>query len=116
MFSSERWPVQIRDASRGTSCGIPAGTHLRLRVKRLMRARVLRQLTRTREDGTLYVRPDEIEKNLAAILELDRDTLERWLQILDRRDVEYVPSECIIYMLREAICDNRGTWFETLYK
>lgn len=75
-----------------------------------------RQLTRTREDGTLYVRPDEIEKKLGAVLELDRDTLQRRFHILDRRDVEYVPSECIIYLLREAMLDNRSTWFETVYK
>ena len=73
-------------------------------------------LTKRLPDGTLYQRPPEIEATLAQVLDLDRDQVIEALSVRDRTDPRYIPSECLVHLLRTTRWDNRETYFEHLYK
>lgn len=76
---------------------------------------MLRALTKRRTDGTLYVRRPEIEALLEALVSLDRDSLTDRLSITSRVNPLYIPTECLIYFLREATSGNTFQWFDTLF-
>jgi len=73
-------------------------------------------LTKRLPDGTLYLRPAEIEATLVQVLDLSRDQVIGALSIRDRSDPMYIPSECLVHLLRRTRWDNRETYFEQLYK
>jgi hypothetical protein len=73
-------------------------------------------LTKRLPDGTLYLRPAEIEATLVQVLDLSRDQVIGALSIRDRSDPMYIPSECLLHLLRRTRWDNRETYFEQLYK
>ena len=73
-------------------------------------------LTKRLPDGSLYQRPSEIEATLALVLDLSRDKVIEALSIRDRTDPGYIPSECLVHLLRSTRWDNRETYFEHLYK
>lgn len=73
-------------------------------------------LTKRLPDGTLYQRPPEIEAALDRVLGLPRDEVIEALPIRDRGDPRYIPSECLVHLLRCTRRDNRDTYFERLYK
>ena len=76
----------------------------------------LRPLTARQSDEFLYERSADLERRLKEILCRDRDTLRGQIAILDRNNSDYVPSECLIYMLREAKLYNHQAWFNQLYR
>lgn len=62
-----------------------------------------RPLSKTKEDdGTLYKRLPEIEAAIDAALSQDLDTLCRRAKMRDRRSADYLPSECLVHLIREA--------------
>lgn len=73
-------------------------------------------LTKEKGDGSLYTRPEDIEKKLHALANLPRDELLARAQIRARTDPGYVPSECLLYFVRASRNDNSDAWFEQLYK
>lgn len=73
-------------------------------------------LTKRLPDGTLYQRPAEIEATLVQVLDLSRAQVIEALSIRDRTDPMYIPSECLVHLLRRTRWDNRETYFEQLYK
>ena len=76
----------------------------------------LRGLTASRTDGTPYERPAHVEERLRQILSRGRDELRDQIRSLDRRSPDYVPTECLVYLLREAVRENRQGWFNDLYR
>src|SRR5689334_447089 len=63
---------------------------------------MLRALTKVKGDGTPYTRRPHVEGALQKLGALDiRDILER-LKVVDQNDPRYVPSECVVYFLRDA--------------
>jgi len=74
-----------------------------------------RPLTKRLPDGTLYTRPAEIEAALVRVLDLSRDEVTAALEIRDRNDPGYMPSECLVHLLRQTRLDNRDTYFQRLY-
>ena len=67
------------------------------------------------EDGTLYSRGARLEANLAELYSLcDEDLFER-CKITDRSQVGYVPSECLLTLVRDSRQNNSDARFERLY-
>lgn len=66
-------------------------------------------------DGQPYARPVLIQSRLGALLELPREKILELIRIRDRNAPGYVPSECLVYLLRAARRDNREQWFNALY-
>lgn len=75
---------------------------------------MLRPLTKVRGDGRPYERHPATTALLQELLALDRESILRRLAITDFRDPGHVPSECLVYLMREAARDNRGEWFNRL--
>lgn len=73
-------------------------------------------LTKRKTDGTLYLRPDNVEPLLKTLTDLPRDALLERGKIRDRKHPDYVPSECLLYFIRNSRRDNSDAWFERLYK
>src|SRR4051794_21043484 len=66
-------------------------------------ARMARPLLKTKEhDGTLYKRLPEIEAAIDAALTQDLETLCRRAKIRDKRATDYLPSECLVHLIRDA--------------
>lgn len=53
-------------------------------------------------NGKLYARPPEIEAAADAVLAQDLATQRRRALIRNRHDPEYLPSECLVHLIREA--------------
>jgi len=75
----------------------------------------LRPLTKTRSTGQPYERRPETTALLHELAALDREAILERLSIGDRRKPGYIPSECLVYLLREAARDNRSEWFTKLF-
>ena len=73
-------------------------------------------LTKRRKDGTLYLRPDNIEAILPTLADLPRDVLLERARIRNRTNLDYIPSECLLHFIRASRRDNSDAWFDRLYK
>lgn len=73
-------------------------------------------LTKRGLDGTRYTRPPEIEAALTRVLALPRDGVIAQAQVRDPADPAFIPSECLIHLLRHSRRDNNDAYFERLYK
>jgi len=64
---------------------------------------LIRPLTREKKsDGSTYFRPEAIEKTINTAAKLASAELRRRALITDRQDPRYLPSECLVYFIREA--------------
>lgn len=66
-----------------------------------------RALTKTKEDGSLYVRPPEIERQIDEVLSLGISELRERLAVADRKAETYLRSETLVHLVRMAILENR---------
>jgi hypothetical protein len=66
-----------------------------------------RALTKTKLDGSLYVRPLEIERQIDEVLLLGMSELRQRLAMTDKKDGNYVHSESLVHLVRKAIFENR---------
>lgn len=71
---------------------------------------------RKKTDGKLYTRPAEIEDRLRQFNTLARDELSARCRIQDASDPKYVPSECLVYLVREHRSRPMDACSEVLYK
>lgn len=77
---------------------------------------MVRPLTKVRKrDGRTYERPAEIERAIAALLEKPRAEVLSLLTIRSRKDPDYVPSECLVHLIRASRSDNNAAFFDALY-
>ena len=72
-------------------------------------------LTKCTEDGCLYRRPAEIEASLKRVLALEREEVLASVAIQDRNHPDYIPSECLLHLVRKTTNDNSERYFERLY-
>lgn len=56
----------------------------------------------TRKTGNLYIRPTNIEAAIDAALAQNLTTLCSWAAVQDSHSPEYLPSECLVHLIREA--------------
>jgi hypothetical protein len=73
-------------------------------------------LRKRARDGTLYVRDPGIEAKLTELVDLTRDEVFGRCAIRRRDDPSYVPSECLMHLVRACRLDNSDRYFERLYK
>lgn len=81
-----------------------------------MEATLLRPLTRTLPDGTLYTRRLEVEVQIRELLQLSREEQDERMAIVDSGHRDFVRPECLMYFLRETRRDNHPGRFRTLYR
>jgi DNA-directed RNA polymerase specialized sigma24 family protein len=73
-------------------------------------------LTKRRKDDTPYLRSEDVEMLLPTLARLPRGVLLERARIRDRKNPDYIPSECLLYFVRASRLDNSDAWFERLYK
>ena len=55
------------------------------------------------KDGVRYIRPQTVETEINIALKEDRTTLQRLLPVTDRASPEYISSECLVHLIRDAL-------------
>jgi len=73
-------------------------------------------LQKRRPTGDLYTRPPDIERKLRALEGIPRSEVLSRCKVRDRSAPDYVPSECLLYLVRACRNDNSEAQFERLYK
>jgi hypothetical protein len=73
-------------------------------------------LRKTKDDGSPYTRPPDVEASIDALLALGRTDLLHRCQNSDSRHPDYIRSECILHFVRLAKADNNNRHFEELFK
>jgi hypothetical protein len=76
---------------------------------------MLHPLTRMKPDGHPYVRRPVTTAILLDLVGLGRDEILVRLSVSSRAAAGYVPSECLVYLLRAARRDNSQAWFNRLF-
>jgi hypothetical protein len=64
---------------------------------------MVRPLIKKKQNGEQYTRPPGIEAKIDKALGQDVRTLATWAHITDNRSSEYLPSECLVHLIRDAI-------------
>ena len=73
-------------------------------------------LTKRKLDGTLYTRDAAVEAKLIELEALAQDEIIRRCDVRRRDDPEYVPGECLMYLVRARRSDNSDRYFGRLYR
>src|SRR5258706_13716607 len=73
-------------------------------------------LRKTNKAGNLYLRPKEITAKLEEFILLPRHQLADRCKVLESEDSNYVPSECLVYLVREHRSRSTDDCSEVLYK
>jgi hypothetical protein len=68
-----------------------------------------RPLTKYTRNGDRYTRPPNIEAVIDAALALDWPALHQRTLVRDRRSTDYLPSECLVHLIRKAHRDHHET-------
>ena len=63
---------------------------------------MIRPLKKRDQNGNLYTRPPETEQAIAAAILQDLATLRRRAAVSTRSSPDFLPSECLVYLIREA--------------
>jgi len=77
---------------------------------------MIRLLRKKTLNGDLYVREPRVESLLVELSELSRENLIERAVIPNRSDSLYLPSECLLYFLRDSCIEGDEAWFERLYR
>ena len=75
---------------------------------------MVRPLTKRTSTGDLYRRPTDVERHIDAALAQDKSIIRRRVAVADQKSPDYLKSECLVHMLREAIQKNDDGQFNTL--
>jgi hypothetical protein len=70
---------------------------------------MVRPLTKRTGNGDRYTRPANIEAVIDVALTLDWPALHQRALIRDRRSTDYLPSECLVHLIRKAHRDRHET-------
>ena len=73
-----------------------------------------RPLTKRRMNGDLYIRPKAVEKQINEVLTLDMPTLKQRLGVAEHQATGYIHSECLVYLIRDALRNNNDAVFNTV--
>ena len=68
-----------------------------------------RPLTKHTRNGDRYIRPANIEAVIDAALALEWPALHQRTFVRDRRSTDYLPSECLVHLIRKAHRDHHET-------
>ncbi len=67
---------------------------------------MVQPLTKRNKNGELYQRPAEIEAHIEAVSGLSLEALKARLSITKRTSADYLPSECLVHLIRLSMRDN----------
>ena len=67
-------------------------------------------------DGTPYTRRAGTEKLLEKLASMPRDELIERAKIRSSRHPDFIPSECLLYFVRQSKLDNSSRQFEALFR
>jgi hypothetical protein len=73
-------------------------------------------LRKCKPDGKLYTRRPEVEDKIIKLALLSRDELIIQCAIRQKDDPGYVPSECLMYFVRECRTNRPDIYFQKLYE
>jgi hypothetical protein len=73
-------------------------------------------LRKCKPDGKLYTRRPEVEDKIIKLALLSRDELIVQCAIRQKDDPGYVPSECLMYFVRQCRTNRPDIYFQKLYK
>lgn len=73
-----------------------------------------RPLTKHNHTGTRYARPPAVEAAIDTALAQDAATLRRRAVIRERRSLDFLPSEALVHLIREARRQNDDATFNAL--
>ena len=62
-----------------------------------------RPLTKKDKTGRVYIRPPDIENKIDLALKLGPPALKQHLLVTTRTAPDYLPSECLVYLIRDAM-------------
>lgn len=78
--------------------------------------RLIAPLRKKTLDGKLYQRTAEIEAKLIELFALSREDVIARAQIRSRSDPRWVPSECLLHIIRASRTNNTDIQFERLFR
>lgn len=87
----------------------------RVTVKWMKAKIVVAPLRKMKGDGTPYTRPTEVEATIERLLGMSRQETLAVCALNDRRHADYVPSECVLHLLRRAGQDKDQVYLERLF-
>lgn len=67
-------------------------------------------------DGVTYTRDARVEGLINGLNTLSRDEVLVRLGVTSRTDPRYIPSECLVHLVRATRLDNSDRYFRTLYE
>lgn len=70
---------------------------------------MVRPLTKRTGNGDRYTRPADIEAAITVALTLDWPALQQRACVRERRSPDYLPSECLVHLIRKAHRDHDDT-------
>jgi hypothetical protein len=73
-------------------------------------------LRKSNQDGALYQRRLVIENALDDLLKASRLDLAERCKISDPSDTNYIPTECLLHLVRECRSDNSDHFFAALFR
>jgi len=73
-------------------------------------------LKKRKPEGDLYTRPDDIERKLRELVGLSTDEIITRCGVESSAEDKYIPSECLMYLVRANRESTPGVYFETIYK
>jgi len=83
---------------------------------RTMTAKSITPLGKLKPDGSAYVRLPQVNAKLLEINTLTRDALAERCKIRDDKDPGFIPSECLVYLVREHRTSPTDVCSEVLYE
>jgi hypothetical protein len=81
-----------------------------------MTSSLITPLRKTTLEGALYVRQPGIEARLAELVPLPLQEISARCAVEDDHDPNYIPSECLMYLVRANRTCPPGICFENIYK
>ena len=73
-------------------------------------------LRKKNPDQKVYTRPHNIQDKLKELLALTREEVLAHCQIQDKENAAYIPSECLVHLLRNGRGKADSKYYEILYK
>jgi hypothetical protein len=77
---------------------------------------MVRELKKRNKDGVLYKRPEAIESLIEVALQQDLERLHRRAWLTERQGGEFLPMECLVHLIRDALRRGERSLFDALLR
>ncbi|MBC7795608.1 MAG: hypothetical protein H7Z37_01900 [Pyrinomonadaceae bacterium] len=69
----------------------------------------LKPLTKNNFDGETMYRPVEVERQIGALLQIEKSEFMRNLEVTDKASPRFIKDECLVYFFRESFANKDDT-------